>query len=420
VDDAVTNLAPDVSCSSAEDRTARPVTSTARRRQRAGTALACALLLLVTACTADSEPPPVQADLTWTEHAVPDHPGMPGRTVLRDLVLCGDRWWLVGAVFLDAPTETRDTRPAAWTSRDGIEWSPVPIRARTYWGRRAIINSIACSRGRVAMVGARSGGAHGNPRVTTFRTAGTQLVDVPAVFTQYGGVTATGVGPIAGGARGWLITGSRTSGPGVWVTDDPRGFTKVEGEPGLVGDGSTEAIAQSAAWDGSRWTVVGGGARKDAMADRDPFVWTSSDGLAWQQQPVPATAASEDLHRVIRLEDGRLLALGLSSDRFASWVRSGSTWERGATFGAVAGSWQGTPYVASLAEADDGVLATLSDADTYQLWWSEDGSSWGSVEPPVAPTTASDHALVVAAHDDTVLLLADDGEHARVYVGSSA
>ena len=70
----------------------------------------------------------------------------------------------------------------------------MPVDARTYWGRRAIINSVACSRDRVAMLGARSGGAHGNPRVTSFYADGDRIADVRAVFIQFGGVTATNVG----------------------------------------------------------------------------------------------------------------------------------------------------------------------------------------------------------------------------------
>jgi hypothetical protein len=93
-----------------------------------------------------------------------------------------------------------------------------------------------------AVVGARSGGAHGNPRVTTFWLDDGTLVDVRAVFTQYGGVSATNVGPIAGGPAGWLITGNRTSGPGVWFTDDPREFVRVEAEPGLTDDGRVLAV----------------------------------------------------------------------------------------------------------------------------------------------------------------------------------
>ena len=234
---------------------------------------------------------------------------------------CGDGWWVVGAVFLDRPTETRDTRPAAWFSADRETWVSVPVDARTYWGRRAILNSVACSRDRIAVVGARSGGAHGNPRVTSFWLDGETLVDVSAVFTQYGGVSATNVGPISGGPTGWLITGNRTSGPGVWFTDDPREFTRVEAEPGLTDDGDLESLTQGGGWAGDEWVVVGGGARTGRHLDPDPLAWTSPDGLTWTPQEMPATEAAEDAQRVLALDDGRLLVVGRSDQRFAAWLR---------------------------------------------------------------------------------------------------
>lgn len=387
------------------------------------TAALAASALLGAACSTEPAEDDAGVVVGWRAGAVPAHSGAPGRTVLRDATRCGDEWWLVGAVFLDSPTETRDTRPAAWTSQDGVTWTAIPVTTHTYWGRRAILNSVACSRGRVAMVGARSGGAHGNPRVTTFRETGEGgLVDVPAVFTQYGGITATGVGPMTGGPGGWLIAGNRLSGPGVWVTDDPSGFTKVEDEPGLVGDGSVEAVAQAGAWVDGRWVLVGGGARTSSMADREPLAWTSPDGLTWSSMEVPATSEAEDLHKALELTDtagASAVALGLSGQRFAAWVLDGSSWSRSGEFGAVAEQWSGTPYVASVAEASSGVLATLSTAARYELWFSRDTESWTPVAFPGQPSTASDHALVVAAEEDQLLLVVDDGDDARVYVGQA-
>ncbi|NUS52536.1 MAG: hypothetical protein HOQ22_16040, partial [Nocardioidaceae bacterium] len=257
-------------------------------RSLALVAVALVGALALVAC--DEEPaPPRRLEMTWAEHPLPPHPGAPGRTVVRDAVECGEGWWVAGAVFLERPTETRDTRPALWFSPDRERWEPVPIAAHTYWGRRAILNSIACSRDRIAVVGARSGGAHGNPRVTTFWMDGETLVDVRTVFTQYGGISATNVGPVAGGPTGWLITGNRTSGPGVWFTDDPREFTLVEAEPGLTDDGDLESLAQGAGWTGDEWLVVGGGARTGQHLEPDPLAWTSSDGLTWVPEEMPAT-----------------------------------------------------------------------------------------------------------------------------------
>lgn len=381
-------------------------------------AVALAAAVLLAGCTGSADEP-ARPQVAWTERALPEHPGLPGRTVVRDAVHCGDRWWVVGAVFLDEPSETRDTRPAAWSSADGgASFEPVPVRTGTYWGRRAILNSVACSRDRIAVVGARSGGAHGNPRVTTFHLddIGT-LVDVRTVFTQYGGVSATNVGPISGGPEGWLIAGNRLSGPGVWVTDDPTGFTLVEGEPGLTDDGDLESLAQAGGWGGDGWVLVGAGAREGHQLDRDPLAWTSADGLAWRPQEMPASQANEDVHRVAALPDGDLVAVGLADDTFAAWVRSDGEWQPSVRVGDVAEDWRGAPYVAALAPTADGVLATLSDGVRYQLWESPDGSEWHRLAVPLSPGTAGDHTLSVAADGTDVLLVADDGTGGRVWTG---
>lgn len=382
-------------------------------------AVATAILVVLTGCStrADRDPRPQPV---WTERVLPAPAGPPGRTVVRDAVACGEGWWVVGAVFLDRPTETRDTRPAAWFSTDRTTWAAVDVRARTYWGRRAIINSVACSRDRLAAVGARSGGAHGNPRVTTFRVdARGRLVDVPAVFTQYGGVSATNVGPIAGGPGGWLIVGNRLTGPGVWSTDDPRGFTRVEGEAGLTDDGDLESLAQGAGWAGQEWVLVGGGARTGRHLDQDPLAWSSPDGLVWTPEIMPAEPVNEDVHRVVALEDAQLLAVGRSGDTFAAWVRDDDGWQESKAFGRIADSWRGAPYVTSLAHTSVGVLATLSTGDHYELWHTVDGRVWREVVVPLTPVTAGDHALAIAAGDE-LLVVADAGAGGRVWSGEQA
>jgi hypothetical protein len=386
-------------------------------RRLAAAGLVAAVAAALAAC--DEQPEPQQVDVAWTERVLPDPAGLPGRIVVRDAVECGDGWWVVGAVFLDRPTETRDTRPAAWFSTDREIWTSVPVDARTYWGKRAIINSVACSRDRVAMLGARSGGAHGNPRVTSFHADGDRIVDVRAVFIQFGGVTATNVGAIAGGPTGWLITGNRTSGPGVWFTDDPREFTRVEAEPGLTDDGDLESLTQGGGWAGDAWVVVGGGARTGRGLDPDPLAWTSPDGLTWTPEEMPATHAIEDAQRVLALDDGRLLVVGRSDQRYAAWVRDGDGWGDAVTFGEIADRWRGAPYVASLARTPLGVLATVSTGDHYELWQTGDGRGWHRVDVPLEPETAGDHTLVAGNGADLVLV-GDSGAGGRVWTGTGA
>lgn len=380
------------------------------------TALTLAALCagLLGACSSDPVPEPLV--VTWVEHPLPTPAGAPGRSVVRDAVECGDGWWVVGAVLLDAPTETRDTRPAAWFSPDHETWSSVPVETGTYWGRRAILNSVACSRGLIATVGARSGGAHGNPRVTSFRMDGDTLVDVPANFVQYGGVTATNVGPIAGGPTGWLITGNRTSGPGVWFSDDPSGFTRVEAEPGLTDDGDLESLAQGAGWAGDEWVLVGSGARTGRHLDPDPLAWTSPDGLTWSPEEMPAADGVQDVQRVALLDDGRTLTVGRDGGTFAAWVRDDDGWQAPVSFGAIAEEWRGAPYVASLAATSTGIFATVSTGERYELWRTDDGRDWQQVDVPLQPQTAGDHTLMVAAGGD-VLLVGDAGDGGHVWSG---
>ena len=87
--------------------------------------------LALAGCTEDTDRtgarPRRAVTVTWAEHPLPAPAGAPGRTVVRDAVQCGAGWWVVGAVFLDHPTETRDTRPAAWFSTDRATWTSVDV-----------------------------------------------------------------------------------------------------------------------------------------------------------------------------------------------------------------------------------------------------------------------------------------------------
>lgn len=378
-------------------------------------ALALVVAALTGACTghADDAPGP-----RWREASLPLPPGAPGRLAVRAATRCADRWYVVGGVLLDRPTQDQDSRPAAWSSGDGLTWTPLPIDAHTFWGQRAILSSVACGQGTIAVVGARSGGAHGNPRVTTFFQDTAGLHDVTAPFSQYGGEQATNVGPIAGGDAGWLITGNRTSGPAVWFSPTGETFELEEDVPGLANDDEHDALAQAAMWDGAAWTVVGG-TRTRGSLNREPAVWTSTDGRAWgSDDTVEGSPDFDDLERVLTTDDGEALALGISGSAFRTWHRDGPTWRAGREFGRFPKDGGASPFVASAASSDGGVWATTSDGSRYALWHSADGDRWARVDIPVRPATAGDHTLAVAAADDGLVLVADDGARGRVWTAS--
>ncbi len=333
---------------------------------------------------------------------------------MRDAVSCGETWTAVGGVVLAEPTEDRDSRPAAWRSTDGVEWTALDVTATTYWGRRAILSTIACADDEVVAVGARSGGAHGNPRVTSFHEKDGGLDDQRAGLSLYGGATATNVGPIAGADPGWLITGNRVSGPAVWHSTDGRDFTIEEDVPGLADDDGFTSLAQGAAWDGSAWVVVGGGNERGKL-DRQPVAWISQDAQSWQRVEVPGTDGFDDLERVVSVGDD-VVALGLQGDAFGFWRREDGDWTVGEPFGDLADDSRRSPFVSSLVAAGRGLWATTSDGTSYALWHSDDGDDWTSVPTPgQAPETGDERILTVAAGGDRVLLLSDDGTGGRLW-----
>ncbi len=370
------------------------------------------MLVLPVACDADADPEPVEP--AWHAALLPDPSGPRGRIAVRDAVRCGGAWTAVGGVVLTEPTDTQDARPAAWRSTDGVTWTALDVTATTYWGRRAVLSTIACAHDRVVAVGARSGGAHGNPRVTTFFEKLGTLDDQRAAFNLYGGATATNVGPIAGADPGWLITGNRISGPAVWHSVDGRDFTIEEGRPGLADEDGFVSLAQGAAWDGDGWVVVGGGNARSTL-DREPVVWMSGDAVSWERSEVPGSDAFDDLERVVAVT-GDLVALGLRGDTFGVWRRRGDVWSMGEAFGVLPDEARRSPFVSSLVTSGRGLWSTTSDGATYALWHSTDGDEWARATIPVqAPETGGERILTVAADDETVLLLADDGTGGRLW-----
>ena len=207
------------------------------------------------------------------------------------------------------------------------------------------------------------------PTCTTFKqNSDRSLVDVPAVFTQYGGVTATGVGPIAGSSEGWLIAGNRLSGPGALGhrrsqrLHQGRGRARADGSHRLRGNRPVGRLGRQRVDPGRRR----GTARVDGRPGPGRLDLLRRAEVGARGRAVELNA--QDMHRAVLLPNGHLQAVGLSGDGFASWTRTDRGWQPAVEFGRVAGSWRGTPYVASAATTQDELLATVSTGDTYELW----------------------------------------------------
>ncbi|MGV9214702.1 hypothetical protein ACTFTM_22805 [Micromonospora sp. RB23] len=374
------------------------------------------VVTLLAGCRAtDDDPRPEPVRPLWAMADLPVPPGSPGRLIVRDVTVCADRWVAVGAV--GAPDG--GTRPAAWRSVDGRVWTALSLRPISYYGERVILYAVGCSEDRIAVIGARSGGAHGNPRVRTWRQdADGGLTEVPAEFELYGGPEAVSASRIAGGAGGWLIAGARTGGAAVWRSADAAGFALVDDAPGLASDAGLTTIATDVVAVPDGW-LVGGGGRPADRADRDPYVWSSADGRAWTRLALPATGADEVVQRLVRV-GAVVYALGVRGSAFQAWKWSpeatvaAGEWRAVAKFGSTgAGAVAG---VESAAAGGDVVLAMTVATDGHRLWRSAaDASSWVPVALPGHVSAGGDTSAAVAAAGGRMVVTVDDGVAARVW-----
>jgi hypothetical protein len=214
-----------------------------------------------------------------------------------------------------------------------VPFSPLPA---SYYGPRQVINSVACDGGRVALIGAVPGGAHGNPRVSTWRLDGGRLLENAAPFETYGGDTAVDVGGLAAGPTGFALAGNRSSGAAAWISPDGRAFTLFENAPGLAG----KTVARDAvALPDGRWMVVGGASAGGAL-DQRAAAWIF-DGHTWARDDPPFASGFNEMQRVVRDGDD-LLAAGVRGTAFGLWRWHAGVWTAGDTFGG------GAPGVRSL------------------------------------------------------------------------
>ncbi|MBW4702262.1 MULTISPECIES: hypothetical protein [unclassified Micromonospora] len=369
--------------------------------------LAASLVACDPAPTSTGEQPPVRP--AWQPLTLPPPPGPPGRVLLRDATACAGRWYAVGGVA-DADG---GTRPAAWASLDGTTWAVVPIVAESFYGRQNVLSAAGCRDGALAAVGAKTGGAHGNPRVSTWRQGPDgALVEVSASFETYGGPKAVNVSRLVGGPPGWLIVGNRSSGAAAWVSPDAADFALVEGAPELASDGGGITWAFDATAVPGGWLAVGG-VLPGGRIDRDPVAWSSADGRSWRRTTLPGTDRYEELQRVVLTGDA-VVAVGLRGTAFGAWRRDDDRWVAvGGFAGAVPSR---VPSVDALVAADGRLVAAISDGISRAVWTSVDrGGSWRRMELPGPVPAGVDGDVAVVAVGRRLWILVDDGVRPAVW-----
>jgi hypothetical protein len=305
------------------------------------------------------------------------------------------------------------TRPAVWTSTDALRWRPVALDpGHDYYARRAILTSVGCSRGRVAALGAKPGGAHGNPRVETWhQLADGTLAAVPAPFERYGGQDAVSVNRLCGGTAGFLVTGTRVSGAAVWSSPTGARFTLHARAPGLASSPAASTQALDAVWWDGAWVVVGDASRSDGRLVAT--AWSGTGRGPWRAVSLPGGAHLTTGERVVLTGAGPV-AVGLLDRAFGIWSDRDGNWSQESTFGAQVEATSPV-FVSGLAWTGSRFAVTYGDGDDFRLAVGT-AASLAGVPLPTTVTDRGDHTATVAAHGDDLLLLTDDGHHTHAWL----
>lgn len=347
---------------------------------------------------------------SWHEQRLPADAGT--RDVVQSALWCGGRWYVAGATA-DA---RGGTRPAVWASPDGSSWRPVALHpGPDYYAERAILTSLGCRRGQLAGLGAKPGGAHGNPRVETWRQLGDgSLAAVRAPFEQYGGQDAVSVNRLAGGPEGYLIAGTRVTGAAVWSSPTGLRFVLHEDVPGLASTAAATTQALDAVWWRGSWTVVGDTTRSSGRLVGTVWSGPSAGAGPWTPVSLPGGTRVTTAERATVTASGPVVA-GLDDAAFALWSRDGDGWALASTFGSVHAGATSPAFVSGLAWTGSRLVATYSDGVAFHLV-SGTAGSMAAVPLPTPGVVRGDRTVTVAAHGDQLLLLADDGRHSRLWL----
>lgn len=274
---------------------------------------------------------------------------------------------------------TADEAAAVWTSADGISWSRVPHDVAIFGGAGVqIMESITAGGPGFVAVGLRfdEPGRRGLAAAAWTSTDGLAWSPVPANDSAFrpsideSGNSFAWMRGVTAGGPGLVAVGTVAASAAVWTSPDGIIWTRVRHDPEVFGDSDVEATDRAemldVATNGPGLVAVGSAG--PTQSSKTAAVWTSPDGISWSRIPHDEAVFGGDGSQAIRSVSAG--GPGLVAVGTAVWTSlDGLTWSRahpdeGALFG----------HLNSVAIGGPGLVAVGT-----AVWMSEDGISWSSV-----------------------------------------
>lgn len=260
-----------------------------------------------------------QSAVRWRSAAVP-----PQAVRLTRVTQAGEQ------LVLSGQRGSGDAAPPGLWRRDGHgAWHDIPLRAATYYGRRAELFRVVSDGEQVVALGRRIGGAHGNPRVTSWTGTLAEVRETEQPFELFGGPDAIAVTDLAIDRQGGIALGAwaphgEASGVTVW-RQRGSGWQRLDRAPGLASQvtvvGSDLTTPGAVAVRGNEPVLVGWSAHlAGGEAQLRATLWNQAAGT-WRAVRLPAAGDSQA--RAVTCGVQSCTVVGSASGRLAVWTVRG-------------------------------------------------------------------------------------------------
>ncbi len=206
---------------------------------------------------------------------------------------------------------------------------PVPVQARTYYGRRAVWGALASGGRALYAFGGRSGGAHGNTRWSAW--AGREaLEEEPQAFETFGGPKAGGLAGLAVVGDRPVLLGSHVGADGtgldvaVWTRSGSRWARRDSRGTPLAASDDAQPSAHAIVARGSGLLVAGSLTELGPRPRTVPAAWTATapEGAWTRLELVGAHQPVAEAHAAACTRAETCLVVGDDGGRLVGWQLS--------------------------------------------------------------------------------------------------
>ncbi len=218
---------------------------------------------------------------------------------------------------------SNDGRPAVARLEHG-SWQDLQVVPATAYGRQAtLIHLAADPDGRIVAMGTATGGAHLNPRWTTWIGTTGSIVEEPQTVETFGGPNAGGITDVIAGdvpvvVGSWSLSAGAV-GVAVWGHDGNT-WVRRPSPPVLFGNSAAMTAATAAAAAGDVAVIAGLVTTfRQGSVHQQGAVWVSGpDRRTWTRVDLD-TSEDNSAATDVSCSSGACLVVGRVGDRLAAW-----------------------------------------------------------------------------------------------------